>query len=288
MFHAKKDKDEQVLLAEDQAWMESSSDSGQEINANMLFMAQIEKVLSDSEASSSSADDKIFEEKANLETIESLKSKGFESSEKVVSKTENKSENDCQVIKKVCNSKDNPNVIAPGMFKLSVSQSVSPISLTKTSCASNGVESLPKMKFKKDHLCFACEQGKIHQKHHKSKIAFDSNKALYLLYMDLCGPINVENEASDVIISFIKKTQVNLQLQVQRVRTDNGTEFKNKTLAKFFDEFGITQQFFAARTPQQNSVVKKRNQTLVKVVRTMLTFANLPLFLWAEAITTAC
>nr|GFC12657.1 hypothetical protein [Tanacetum cinerariifolium] len=39
-----------------------------------------------------------------------------------------------------------------------------------------------------------------------------------------------------VIISFIKKTQVNLQLQVQCVRTDNGTDFKNKTLAKFFDE----------------------------------------------------
>nr|GFD61759.1 hypothetical protein [Tanacetum cinerariifolium] len=48
----KKDKDEQVLLAEDQAWMESSSNFDQEINANMVFMAQIEKVLSDSEASS--------------------------------------------------------------------------------------------------------------------------------------------------------------------------------------------------------------------------------------------
>nr|GFA64442.1 hypothetical protein [Tanacetum cinerariifolium] len=59
MLLAKKDKDEQVLLSEDQAWMESSSDSNQEINANMVFMAQIEKVLSDSEASSSSADEKI-------------------------------------------------------------------------------------------------------------------------------------------------------------------------------------------------------------------------------------
>nr|GFC30987.1 hypothetical protein [Tanacetum cinerariifolium] len=58
MLLAKKDKDEQVLLAEDQAWMESSSDSDQEINSNMVFMAQIEKVLSDSEASSSSADEK--------------------------------------------------------------------------------------------------------------------------------------------------------------------------------------------------------------------------------------
>nr|GEX52228.1 RNA-directed DNA polymerase, eukaryota [Tanacetum cinerariifolium] len=39
MLLANKDKDEQVLLVEDQAWMESSSDSDQEINANMVFMA---------------------------------------------------------------------------------------------------------------------------------------------------------------------------------------------------------------------------------------------------------
>nr|GFC97189.1 hypothetical protein [Tanacetum cinerariifolium] len=46
---AKKDDDEQVLLTEEQAWMESSSDSDQEINANMVFMAKMEKVLLDSE-----------------------------------------------------------------------------------------------------------------------------------------------------------------------------------------------------------------------------------------------
>nr|GFA40323.1 hypothetical protein [Tanacetum cinerariifolium] len=56
-------KDEQVLLAKDQAWMESSSDSNQVINANMVFMAQIKKVLYDSEASSSSADEKISEKR---------------------------------------------------------------------------------------------------------------------------------------------------------------------------------------------------------------------------------
>nr|GEZ29773.1 hypothetical protein [Tanacetum cinerariifolium] len=61
MLLAKRDKDEQVLLAEDQAWMESSSDSDQEINANMVFMAQIKKVLFDSEASSSFVDEKISE-----------------------------------------------------------------------------------------------------------------------------------------------------------------------------------------------------------------------------------
>nr|GEU41035.1 integrase, catalytic region, zinc finger, CCHC-type, peptidase aspartic, catalytic [Tanacetum cinerariifolium] len=127
----------------------------------------------------------------------------------------------------------------------------------------NLVQDLPKMKFKKDYLYSACEQGKIHRKHHKFKTAFASNKPLYLLHMDLCEPMRIESingkryvlvvfddysrytrvfflhskdEVLDVIIYFIKKTQVNLQLQVQRVRTDNGTEFKNKTLAKFFDE----------------------------------------------------
>nr|GFA13956.1 retrovirus-related Pol polyprotein from transposon TNT 1-94 [Tanacetum cinerariifolium] len=65
-------------------------------------------------------------------------------------------------------------------------------------------------------------------------------------------------------------------------------EFKNKNLAKFFDEVGITQQFSAARMPQQNGVVERRNRTLVEAASTMLTFANLPSFLWSEAIATAC
>nr|GEU97899.1 hypothetical protein [Tanacetum cinerariifolium] len=46
--------------AKDQAWMESSSDSNQEINENMVFMAQIEKVLSESDESSS-AEETIVE-----------------------------------------------------------------------------------------------------------------------------------------------------------------------------------------------------------------------------------
>nr|GEW73500.1 hypothetical protein [Tanacetum cinerariifolium] len=57
----------------------------------------------------------------------------------------------------------------------------------------NLVQGLPKMKFKKDRLCSASEQGKIHQKHHKSKTAFALNKPLYLLHMDLCDPMRVES-----------------------------------------------------------------------------------------------
>nr|GFA51776.1 retrovirus-related Pol polyprotein from transposon TNT 1-94 [Tanacetum cinerariifolium] len=62
----------------------------------------------------------------------------------------------------------------------------------------------------------------------------------------------------------------------------------NKTLAKFFDEVGITQEFSTAKTPQQSGVVERRNRTLVEAARTMLTFVNLPSVLWAKAIATAC
>nr|GFB92293.1 hypothetical protein [Tanacetum cinerariifolium] len=78
----------------------------------------------------------LEKEKVNLETIESLKSKGFESSEKVSFESENQSKNDCLVVENECDKVENPKVIAPGMFKLNVSQCVSTISMSKSSCDS--------------------------------------------------------------------------------------------------------------------------------------------------------
>ncbi|GJU15672.1 putative ribonuclease H-like domain-containing protein [Tanacetum coccineum] len=51
---------------------------------------------------------------------------------------------------------------------------------------------------------------------------------------------------------------------------------------------GISHQASSVRTPQQNGVVERRNRTLVEAARTMLIFSHAPLFLWAEAIATAC
>nr|GEY88141.1 integrase, catalytic region, zinc finger, CCHC-type, peptidase aspartic, catalytic [Tanacetum cinerariifolium] len=71
---------------------------------------------------------------------ECLKSKGFESSEKVCSESENQSENDCLVVENECDKEENPKVIASGIFKLNVSQYVSPISMLKSSCDNKNVE----------------------------------------------------------------------------------------------------------------------------------------------------
>nr|GEU92039.1 hypothetical protein [Tanacetum cinerariifolium] len=61
------------------SWMESSSDSNKEINANMVFMAQIEKVLLDSDKCSSSAEETIAE--VTYYTSESESESEYETSE---------------------------------------------------------------------------------------------------------------------------------------------------------------------------------------------------------------
>nr|GFC16348.1 hypothetical protein [Tanacetum cinerariifolium] len=91
----------------------------------------------------------LEKEKVNLETIESLKSKSFESSEKVCFESKNQSENDCLVIEKECDKEENPKVNALGIFKLNVSQCVSPISMSKSSCDYKNVEIKLKRKRRK-------------------------------------------------------------------------------------------------------------------------------------------
>ncbi|GKC23041.1 retrovirus-related pol polyprotein from transposon TNT 1-94 [Tanacetum coccineum] len=53
------------------------------------------------------------------------------------------------------------------------------------------VRGLPKLKFEKDHLCSACAMGKSKKKPHKPKSKDTNQEKLYLLHMDLCGPMRV-------------------------------------------------------------------------------------------------
>nr|GEY14987.1 retrovirus-related Pol polyprotein from transposon TNT 1-94 [Tanacetum cinerariifolium] len=53
------------------------------------------------------------------------------------------------------------------------------------------VRGLSKLKFKKDHLCSACAMGKSKKKPHKPKSEDTDQEKLYVLHMDLCGPMRV-------------------------------------------------------------------------------------------------
>nr|GFC09722.1 putative ribonuclease H-like domain-containing protein [Tanacetum cinerariifolium] len=69
---------------------------------------------------------------------------------------------------------------------------------------------------------------------------------------------------------------------------NNETEFVNQTLRDYYEEVGISHETSVARSPQQNRVVERRNRTLIEAARTMLIYAQAPLFLWAEVVATAC
>nr|GEY92425.1 hypothetical protein [Tanacetum cinerariifolium] len=177
------------------------------------------------------------------------------------------------------------------------------------------VAGLPKFKYHKEHLCPSCEQGKSKRASHPPKLVPNLRQRLHLLHMDSCGPMRIasikgkryvlvivddysrytwvhflrsKDEAPEVITKFLKRITVLLQSPVIIIRTDNGTEFKNQMLKEYFDTVGISHQMSSVRTPQQNGVVERRNRTLVEAARTMLIFSRAPLFLWAEAIATAC
>ncbi|KAL8118998.1 hypothetical protein AgCh_016478 [Apium graveolens] len=65
-------------------------------------------------------------------------------------------------------------------------------------------------------------------------------------------------------------------------------KFRNAILSEFCKNKGIVQEFSAARTPQKNGVVERKNRTLVEVARTMLQDAKLPTRFWEEAVNTTC
>eukprot|EP00253_Pinus_taeda_P026732 PITA_26732 len=70
------------------------------------------------------------------------------------------------------------------------------------------------------------------------------------------------------------------------LRTDNGGQFCSSAFSNFCDTHGIKCQFTTPYTPQQNSVVERRNRTVVEMARSMLQHKNVPNKFWAEAVFT--
>ncbi|GKC96173.1 retrovirus-related pol polyprotein from transposon TNT 1-94 [Tanacetum coccineum] len=96
------------------------------------------------------------------------------------------------------------------------------------------------------------------------------------------------DETPKFVIKFLMQIQVGLSKIVRFIRTDNGTEFVNQVMSEFFEKVSIFHQKSVSRTPQQNGVVERRNRTLMEAAQKMLIFSKARMFLWAEAVATAC
>ncbi|GJT78711.1 integrase, catalytic region, zinc finger, CCHC-type containing protein [Tanacetum coccineum] len=120
----------------------------------------------------------------------------------------------------------------------------------------NIVNGLPnsKIQFVKRSSVSSCELGKQKEIFH-TKTTPSSKRSYNFLLMDLCGPM------------------------LEKALT-------GKKYVIVID--GIRHETSTARTPEQNSIVERRNHTLVEAARTMLSAAKVPLFFWAEAIATTC
>nr|GEX03357.1 retrovirus-related Pol polyprotein from transposon TNT 1-94 [Tanacetum cinerariifolium] len=128
----------------------------------------------------------------------------------------------------------------------------------------------PKLKFKKDHLCSACVMGKSKKKPYKPKSEDTNQEKLYLLHMDLCGPMCVASfNGKKYILVIVDDYSRFTWAPVRRIKTYNGTEFVNQTLREYYDKVGITHETSVARSLQQNGVVKRRNHMLIEVARTI-------------------
>jgi hypothetical protein len=86
----------------------------------------------------------------------------------------------------------------------------------------------------------------------------------------------------------LRRAQNEFDLRIKKIRSDNGTEFKNSQIEGFLEEEGIKHEFSSPYTPQQNGVVERKNRTLLDMARTMLDEYKTSDRFWAEAVNTAC
>nr|GEY07872.1 hypothetical protein [Tanacetum cinerariifolium] len=134
------------------------------------------------------------------------------------------------------------------------------------------VRGLPKLKFEKDHLCSTCAMGKSMKKTHKPKSEDTNQEKLYLLHMDLCGPMCVESVNGNKYILIIIDDYSRFTWVKFLRSKDETLDFIIKFLKMIqlkLKEVGISHETSVARSPQQNGVVKRRNRTLIEAACTI-------------------
>nr|GEZ78828.1 hypothetical protein [Tanacetum cinerariifolium] len=141
-------------------------------------------------------------------------------------------------------------------------------------------------------MCSTCAMEKSKKKLHKPKSEDTNQEKLYLLHMDLCGLMRVASVNGKKYILFI----VDDYSQFTWVKCLRSKDKAPDFIIKFLKMIqlwlkapvDIAHETFVAGSPQQNGVVERRNLTLIEAAHTMLIYAKALLFLWVEAVASAC
>jgi hypothetical protein len=97
-----------------------------------------------------------------------------------------------------------------------------------------------------------------------------------------------KSQTQETLKGFLRRAQKEFGLRIKKIKSDNGTEFKNSQIEGFLEDEGIKHEFSSPYTPQQNGVVERKNRTLLDMARTMLDEYKTPDWFWAKVINTAC
>jgi transposase InsO family protein len=150
---------------------------------------------------------------------------------------------------------------------------------------------------------------------HLGKNVMTTSRPLELLHMDLFGPVAYLNiggskyglvivddfsrftwvfflqdkiESQGTLKRFLRRAHNEFELKVKKIRSDNGSEFKNLQVEEFLEEEAIKHEFSVPYTPQKNGVVERKNRRLIDMARTMLGEYKISERFWSEAVNTAC
>jgi transposase InsO family protein len=174
---------------------------------------------------------------------------------------------------------------------------------------------LTNVHFEKNKICSACQAGKQVGVPHPAKNVLTTTRPLELIHMDIFGPVAYvsiggnkygfvivddysrytwvffmkdKSKVHEIFKKFATRAQNEFDVKIKRVRSDNGTEFKNTNIEDYLDEEGIGHELSVLYTPQQNGIVERKNRTLIEAAKTMLDEYKTSDSFWVEAINTVC
>ncbi|KAH0816603.1 hypothetical protein GEV33_006188 [Tenebrio molitor] len=99
--------------------------------------------------------------------------------------------------------------------------------------------------------------------------------------------IRKKSEVASKFREYKNFVETQLERKIKAVQSDNGKEYCNTEMDKFFRDSGIQRRLTTVYSPQQNGLAERKNRTLVEAARCMLLESGLPASFWGEAIMTA-
>src|SRR4051794_6523283 len=172
---------------------------------------------------------------------------------------------------------------------------------------------LESLDFESLDRCEACLMGKM-TKNPFTGVMERATKLLEIIHTDVCGPMSVASHGGyHYVLTFIddlsrygyiyfmkhksetfekfKEFQSEVENQrnkkIKFLRSDRGGEYLSYDFLMHLKAIGIVSQLTPPGTPQRNGVSERRNQTLLDMVRSMMSLTDLPLSFWGYALETA-